>query len=258
MFEEIKKLKDLLAWWAAVMALTTCFFFFFGLTTVDLFGRNIPVPLPSNHSLSVQFFQKMQADLLPNGVTLVAMTPFSALNTQITVAALLAFLATFPFLLYRAVGYVFPALYADERRSLLMVLLPAVALFAGGALFAYRIVIPPTLDALYGYTASTGVMAIFSIDAFVTFLVTFMLVTGILFLLPIFMALLSFLGIIPPRFWRERWRYALLTFLVFSAIITPDGSGISMILLSLPLGGLYAVGVGVSSIERTFNSVHRH
>ncbi len=61
---------------------------------------------------------------------------------------------------------------------------------------------------------------------------------------------LTFLGIIPSIFWREKWRYALLTFLLFSAIITPDGSGVSMMLLSLPLSGLYAVGTGVASIKK--------
>lgn len=238
--------------WLGLFVVVTVLFFFFGATRVSIFGAMVPVLLPSVDSVSIQFFQKMQEDVLPDDVTLVAMTPFSALNTQITVAALLSFLVTFPFLVFRLVGYVSPALYTAERRALLGVLLPGLFLFLGGAFFAYSIVIPPTFKALYSYTEGTGVPALFSIDAFVAFVMTFMLVTGVLFLLPILMALLSFFGIIPPLFWRTHWRYALFTFLIFSAIITPDGSGVGMMLLSLPLGGLYAAGAGVASLRKPF------
>lgn len=238
-----------------VLVVVSAFFFCFGLAPVTLYGRTIIIPRPSSQSISVQFFQKMQRDLLPSNVTLVAMTPFSALNTQITVAALLALLCTFPFLVYRFIGYISPALYMNEKRALLTVLVPAIGLFAGGVFFAYRVVIPPTLRALYEYTVESGVTAIFSIDDFITFLVTFMFVTGILFLLPIFMVLLSFLGIISPLFWRTQWRYAMFIVLIFSAILTPDGSGVSMLLLSVPLGGLYAAGAGVAAMKKEVKSV---
>ena len=117
-------------------------------------------------------------------------------------------------------------------------------------MFAYAFVIPPTFKALYAYTAVTGVTSLFSMETFVSSVVTFMMITGVLFLLPVFMILLSFLGIIPPPFWWEHWRYAQVAFLVFSAIITLDGSGVSMVLLSLPLSGLYAVGATVAHLKR--------
>jgi sec-independent protein translocase protein TatC len=73
-----------------------------------------------------------------------------------------------------------------------------------------------------------------------------MMAVGIMFLLPVFMVFLSFLGIVKPCFWKNNWRYALLIFLIFSAIITPDGTGITMIMLSAPLAGLYFLGTIVT------------
>jgi len=250
MFEEAKKLKDLVIWWLTALVVVACFFFFFSTATAHLFGMDFSIPSPSENSFAIQFFKMMQADLLPSGVVLVAMGPLSALNTEGAISFLLAFLCTFPFFLCKLMWYVFPALRKSERYMFLVALLPTMLLFAGGVLFAYYFVIPPTLKALYAYTSVTGASAFFSIDSFVSSVVTFMVVTGILFLLPVFMIALSFLGIISRGFWMEKWRYSLLIFLIFSAIITPDGSGVSMMLLSLPLSGLYAIGIVVVSLKK--------
>lgn len=248
MFEEIKKFKDLIVTWLALFIGVGIFFFFFGTAPATFFGHLIHIPLPTDVSFAAQFFRMMEDTILPPGVTLVALGPLSALNTQTIVAFMLSFLVTFPYLLYRLVRYISPALHSNERKAFLTVLVPAVILFFSGALFSYKFVIPPTFKALYSYTAATGVVSIFSMEAFVSTVVTFMVVSGFLFLLPIFMVLLSFLGICPPPFWWKNWRYAQFSFLAFSAIITLDGSGVSMVLLSLPLTGLYAVGAMVAQV----------
>ncbi len=249
MFEEINKLKDLIIHWLILFLFTGLFFFFFGISTINVRGTDFTLPLPTENTFSIQFFKMMQNDLLPSGVTLVATGPLSALNTQTIIAFMLSFLITFPYLIYRLVKYISPALYKGERRIFLSLLIPTIVLFLFGCIFSYLFVIPPTFKALYAYTTNTGVTALFSMEAFVSSVMTFMMVAGVLFLLPIFMVFLSFIGIAPPEFWWKNWRYAQLTFLLFSAIITPDGSGVSMILLSLPLTVLYAVGATVSKVK---------
>lgn len=246
MLEEIKKFKDLIVNWLMIFIIGGIFFFFFSFTTTEIFGYQIYTPSISGDSLAVIFFKMMQEDLLPSSVILVATGPLSALNTQTVVAFLMSFLLTFPYLLYKLVKYISPAMYKKEKTMLLAVLLPVILLFVGGSIFSYKYVIPQTFKALYSYTSNIGVMAIFSMDDFVATVVTFLVVSGVLFLMPIFMAILSLLGIVSYSFWWDKWRYSQLIFLVFSAIITPDGSGVSMILLSLPLIGLYTVGAGVA------------
>ncbi len=61
------------------------------------------------------------------------------------------------------------------------------------------------------------------------------------------MYMLVALKIISNEFWKTHWRYSFFIFLVVSAIITPDGSGISMLLLSAPLMALYGVGTIISN-----------
>jgi sec-independent protein translocase protein TatC len=52
--------------------------------------------------------------------------------------------------------------------------------------------------------------------------------------------------IIPAEIWLKNWRIALVVFAVSSAIITPDGSGVTMILLLVPMMILYLVGSSLS------------
>ena len=58
--------------------------------------------------------------------------------------------------------------------------------------------------------------------------------------------LFSRLSVIPHEWWWEHWRGALLTSLILSAVITPDGSGVTMVFLFVPLMLLYGIGAVLS------------
>ena len=206
---------------------------------------------PFNNSLAVQTLSKIKIDLLPTNVQLIVTNPLSAFLTQMIIALLLAFIFTLPIFLYGLIRYLAPALVGRERRALGQVLLPSFLLFLGGCLFAYLFLIPATLKILYPYATDIGVTPFFALNEFVTLVFSLMIATGALFLLPVFMFLLSWAGLIRASFWRQHWRYAFLFFLIFSAIITPDGTGITMAMLCLPLMGLYLLGyVIIKMVER--------
>ena len=62
---------------------------------------------------------------------------------------------------------------------------------------------------------------------------------------------ISLTGVINPRFWRKNFRYAAFILVIFGAIITPDGSGITMWFVAGPMITLYLIGM--ISIERRQN-----
>ena len=49
-------------------------------------------------------------------------------------------------------------------------------------------------------------------------------------------------------FWRKNIRYAIVIIVIFGAVITPDGSGITMWFIAVPMILLYVAGM--ISIER--------
>jgi sec-independent protein translocase protein TatC len=50
-------------------------------------------------------------------------------------------------------------------------------------------------------------------------------------------------GIIDSSFWRKNVRYAIVVIVIFGAVITPDGSGITMWFIAGPMFALYVAGM---------------
>lgn len=198
-------------------------------------------------SLATQLFTILRDYLVPPGVSVIALGPLSPFIAPISVAFMVAFILSFPYFLFLLARYIAPALYGRERQSLSFLFFSSIALFFLGCIFAYIILIPYTLATLYSFAGPLGVTPFFSLDSFVGTVFGLTISTGIAFLIPSIMVTLSSIGIVPARLWKSHWRAAALIVFVFSALITPDGSGVTMVILSVPLLLLYGAGVLFSS-----------
>jgi sec-independent protein translocase protein TatC len=45
------------------------------------------------------------------------------------------------------------------------------------------------------------------------------------------------------KFWRKNFRYAAFILVIFGAIITPDGSGVTLWFVAAPMISLYLIGI---------------
>jgi len=252
LFDEINELRKTIIPWLFCFLILVIFFFTFGIKQIELVGRNFFLPIPSSNSISVQALKIMRNDLVPSNVQLITTSPLNAFLAQITVSLFLALIASFPFFLYKIMRYLFPALYEYEKKNLFKVLIPSTLLFITGSIFSYFLLIPSTFNILYSYAQRMEVEEFFTINSFVSLTLGLMVVSGVIFLLPIFMILLSRLGLVESNFWKKNWRIAILSLLIFSAIITPDGTGITMIFLTIPLVFLYFLGYifGITRINK--------
>jgi sec-independent protein translocase protein TatC len=243
LLEELKELRNVFLPWLWVWLLLSFFFFGFGFQKIKISGLPIYYPSPSLNSISAYFLKRAQKDLLPEGVKIVTLDPLNVFLSLVFISILLAFLISFPFFLYKLIKYLNPALYPKEKKTIFKILIPTTFLFIAGCIFSYFLIIPITFKLLYAFAITIGAEPFFKITDFISLVLGLMVVVGIIFLLPIFMVLLSHFGIVNEGFWRKNWRYAVFSFLVFSAIITPDGTGITMMLLSLPMTALYLLGM---------------
>lgn len=240
--KELEELKRSFLPLLFLVLVLSLFFFAFGPREIDFSGTKLFLPWPTFRSFSVLVFDRIQGDLVPAEVELIVTNPLSAFLTQVIISLFLSSFIILPFFLYRLIKYLSPALSQTEKKKNIKVLLPSLLLFLAGCFFAYFLVIPATLKILYIYPVVMGVTPFFSVNEFIVFVLGLTIATGVMFLLPIFMILMSRLGIVDKNFWKKNWRYAVLIFLIFSAIITPDGSGLTMIMLSVPLFCLYFLG----------------
>jgi sec-independent protein translocase protein TatC len=60
--------------------------------------------------------------------------------------------------------------------------------------------------------------------------------------------ILSNLGILTAKFMRETRRYAIVIILIVAAIVTPTPDMMTMTVVSIPLFGLYEVGILVAAV----------
>ncbi|MCE9643762.1 twin-arginine translocase subunit TatC [Candidatus Parcubacteria bacterium] len=248
---ELSLLVRALIGWLCLFAFLALFLFSFGFQDTQMWGTLLPVPSLQSTPAAVEIFAQIRQDLLPEEVRLISLSPFAGFATRVMVALLASFILTLPILLYRILAYLSPALHQSERRFALVILLPAMLLFLGGAAFAYYILIPATFKILYSFTPELGAQPYFLVDEFLSTIAFLMISVGLMFLLPVMMVFLAWIGLVQAGFWRAWWRHALLGFLVFAAFVTPDGSGVTMLMLSLPMAALYGGGLLVANyIER--------
>jgi len=245
--KELKEFFRNILSWIYLLIGFTFFFFVFGLKEVELLNINFLLPWPDFNSFSVIFLKKIQFDLLPEDVRLIVTNPLSAFLAQLIISLFLSFIFTLPFFIFKIMLYLSPALFKKEKKAAILILFPSIFLFFTGFFFAYFFLIPLTFKVLYPYATVIGATPFFSVQEFISLVFGIMIAVGVMFLLPIFMILLSYFNIVSSDFWKKKWHYSFLIFLVFSAIITPDGSGVSMIILFMPMMALYLFGAIIAA-----------
>ena len=229
-----------------------CITFGFKIYPININISNVPNtfylpfidPNPFNN-IAIQVTSFMKDSLLPVGVELIQTAPGQAFFAQIYVAALIGIIISIPLLIRELYEFIVPAIEEKEKKriNLLKMLIPTLGLFIIGIIFSYLLVIPFTLDFLYKYGESIGVETFLNINDFITFVLQFLIGFGISFELPLLMYIISLSTIIDHNFWRKNFRYSIIVIVVFGAIITPDGSGVTMWLIAGPMILLYLTGI---------------
>jgi sec-independent protein translocase protein TatC len=146
------------------------------------------------------------------------------------------------------ISFIRPGLYRRERLFIKKMTLASVLLFGLGCSFSYFVVIPLVLEFLYKYGEIIGIATFLDISQFVPFVLQFLIAFGISYQLPLLMWGLTISGFVRPKFWRNNFRYVIIILAIFGAIVTPDGSGITMWFVAGPMMLLYIVGM--FTIER--------
>lgn len=206
-----------------------------------------PTPDPLNN-MAAQITDVMREALLPEDVELIQTAPGEAFFAQVYIAALVGLAISMPIIVRELVNFLKPALKENEINIGRTITIPAIGLFVAGCVFSIMLVVPYILEFLYQYGESAGVTTFLNVVDFVTFVLQFLLAFGISFQLPMIMYAATTSGLTDTKFWRRNIRYAVVILVVFGAIITPDGSGVTMWFIAGPMIGLYLAGMLV--IER--------
>ncbi len=245
-FEELRKrlLRIVL-----VIGIITAFILTFHAEPIQVGQITLYYPIlePLNN-IAAQITMHMKATLVPEDVQLIQTATGQAFFAQVYIAALVGIVVGMPVIIKELVGFIKPALKENEIHVSRSISLPALGLFIAGCIFSYNFVVPYILEFLYRYGESAGLVTFLNIMDFVTFVLQFLLAFGFSFQLPLVMYAISASGMVDSDFWRKNIRYAIVAIVIFGAVITPDGSGVTMWFIAIPMIILYVAGMIV--IER--------
>lgn len=180
---------------------------------------------------------------LPAG-KLYYMQPSEAFFTYIKVAVVAGFLMALPVVFYQAWRFFLPALTRRERMTLGIVVPVSVILFFCGIAFAFFLVLPAGIRFFMGF-GNAELEALFSVDRYFDFALSFVLPFGFVFELPLIITILAKLGILTSKFLGKYQRIVIFLSFVLGAIITPTPDIFTQSMIALPMIILYEVGYGI-------------
>lgn len=155
-----------------------------------------------------------------------------------------------PYIIYELFRFVSPALYANERRIALPVVVAAYAMFLLGALTNYLLIFPLTLQFLATYQVSPDVANMLTLQSYIDTLLGMTLVMGLMFELPVVSALLGQFGLVNARQMAHYRRHAIVAILVIAAVITPTADAFTLFAVALPIYLLYELSINIVRITK--------
>jgi sec-independent protein translocase protein TatC len=184
--------------------------------------------------------------LIPAGnIKLLAIEPTETFTTYFRVALYSGIALAMPVILFEIYRYVDPALHPHERRFVLAMGAPVLALFVGGILFCYFMILPNAINFLFNFGGD-----IFTVmpraSSYLSFVTTFMLGMGLVFEMPAIIYALVRVHVLDRKWLAKQRRYVFLGCFIIGAILTPTPDPFNQTLVSLPLYLLFELGLFLS------------
>lgn len=197
--------------------------------------------------LAERILLTMENDVL-GGMRLKALTPLAAALARMKISLVVGVVIALPVLAYEFFSFVVPALKPNEKKLVIMLIPPATVLFLLGLGFGYLIMIPFTMDFLRTMFDEALIENMWAVDKTISFIFLMLLVFGSVFEYPLIAAMLARLGIVSPEFLKKNRPLAVIGILVVAAVITPDPTMVSQVIVSIPMYVLYELGIIVASL----------
>ncbi len=180
-------------------------------------------------------------------VALVYIDPTELISTYFKVAVVGGLILAMPIILYQIAMFVSPGLSSKEKRYV-MASLPAILVaFGAGVIFTWFILLPPALHFLLNFGSDVAEPQI-RISRYINLILMLSVWMGVSFQTPFVMLVLARVGIVTPKGFARRRKFAVLGAFVAGAIFTPTFDPVNQTLLASPIIVLYEFGIWLSRL----------
>lgn len=158
-------------------------------------------------------------------------------DLKLQIAITIGIVLSSPVWLYQIWAFLMPGLNRKEKRYGLGFFLTAVPLFFAGCAAGWFVF--PNIVALLTSFVPEGGANIMDAKMYYDFVLKLVLIVGVAFVLPVFLVMLNFVGVLSAKSILKSWRVALLLIILFTATATPAADVMSMFMLAIPMIMLY-------------------
>ncbi|MGH9257525.1 MAG: twin-arginine translocase subunit TatC [Vicinamibacterales bacterium] len=191
------------------------------------------------------FIMRPLQQLLPAGATLVYTDPTEAFILYIKIALIAGLVLASPAVMSQVWLFVAPGLYAHEKKWAIPFVVMSSFFFVGGAAFSHYVVFPLTWRFFASFT--TDILTFMPrIEPAFSIYLRLLLAFGVVFQMPTLVWFLARMGVLTARFMIRNFKYAVLLIVILSAVVTPDGGGVSLVAMTGPLVVLYIFSIGIA------------
>jgi sec-independent protein translocase protein TatC len=187
---------------------------------------------------SIQILQGMA----PHSIQFVQLAPGEVLIASLRVAFYIGMAFSLPVILYHLLRFILPGLMDREKGIVTGSVIGGTVLFLAGVGFAYFFVVPSALAFLVDYGQSVARTQL-SIENYIGFCSGLLLMTGLMFELPMVLFLLSFTGFVTSQKLIQEWRWAIVIVFIVAAVVTPTQDPFSLTLVGSAMVALYALSI---------------
>jgi len=163
--------------------------------------------------------------------------------SSFTIAFIGGFIVAFPYVFWEFWKFVRPALNPAELKKTRGVIFWVSFLFFLGVAFGYFVLTPFMVNFYFSYSLSPLIEIKPTFSDYLENLIWTTVGIGVLFQMPLLMAVLTRIGIISSRFLKKYRRHAFVVIITAAAIITPSTDPFSLTLVTIPLYALYEASI---------------
>lgn len=175
-------------------------------------------------------------------VKMQSMTMSGQFNYAMTMCVIGGLIVSSPYIFYQIWAFIKPGLKQNELKVAKGLVFYVNLCFITGILFGYFVVAPLTVQFFTSFQISSSIENNFTISSYMNTVISTVFYTGLLFLLPVAVYVLTKIGLIDVAFLKKYRRHAIVVILILAAVITPPDV-LSQIIVSLPIIFLYEVGI---------------
>lgn len=185
--------------------------------------------------------------VLPPGTSLIFTKAGEGFSFDLDLAMIAGVALASPFVMYQVWLFVAPALYSNEKRFVVPLVVMAAVGTVGGVLFSHYVLFPGMIGFFAGFHTNHVTFMPRLEDTFELYK-NMMLGMIVVFQIPTLVFFLARLRLVTARFLWRNIKYAILIIFIIAAVLTPSTDPWNQTVFAAPMVALYVLSIGVAWI----------